>query len=471
MSDQESTKRAVRSVLNKLTLEKFDALYERLAMDCGLFTPDDMVILMQEVFEKATAQHHFIEMYADLCLRLEQDPRLETARGVAGEPTSFRHLLLNQCQQAFERLLQPQQPTDEVCHDGQQEQDALRRRRALGNVKLVGHLIVRGMLSSRLLVACSDALLRGHSNCPEALESVAALLTVASMPFDGKKDWQYSDRLTAIFAKISELTKDKKVPARSRFLLTDLLELRAAGWPVNGRPAVAKERPMTLDQVRVEAERPKETKTSPACNKPPPSAEAKVALRVQPEKLKEAKVNPACVKRLPSAEVKVALVLETSKQPAQPIAQPTAPAAIAQPVLPEFNPRKFRRELCAALKELALDRNVAAAVKKVRAQNVPESFHKREFADLLTRAAEEPRGPARRSAFAFAAGLAAGEDSPAFSRQECLQGIRLFFDDVYTELKDEVPRLSSLMASELIPTLRSVFAADLLQAVLPAEFK
>jgi len=53
------------------------------------------------VFEKATVQHHFIAMYADLCVRLEADPRLAPALGAAGEPTSFRHLLLHQCQVAF----------------------------------------------------------------------------------------------------------------------------------------------------------------------------------------------------------------------------------------------------------------------------------------------------------------------------------------------------------------------------------
>jgi len=120
-------------------------------------------------------------------------------------------------------------------------------------VKFVGQLMVRGMLSSRLLVACSDALLRGQTTCPEALESLAALLTVAGKQFDGRSDWQYSDRLDAIFARLRELTKDKMVSARVRFLLRDLLELREGGWPEQGRPAVAKEGPMRLEEVKERA--------------------------------------------------------------------------------------------------------------------------------------------------------------------------------------------------------------------------
>jgi hypothetical protein len=167
--------------LNKLTIEKFDSLYEQLAT-CGVSTPEHIKILMREVFEKATVQHHFIAMYADLCVRLEADPRLAPALGAAGEPTSFRHLLLHQCQVAFEQLLEPRAEDaneGDLCPEAKEEQEALRKRRALGNVKFVGQLMVRGMLSSRLLVACSDALLRGQTTCPEALESLAALLTVA----------------------------------------------------------------------------------------------------------------------------------------------------------------------------------------------------------------------------------------------------------------------------------------------------
>ena len=33
----------------------------------GIVTSKHVEILIQEVFEKATTQHHFIDMYADLC--------------------------------------------------------------------------------------------------------------------------------------------------------------------------------------------------------------------------------------------------------------------------------------------------------------------------------------------------------------------------------------------------------------------
>lgn len=570
-SDDASVERASRSILNKLTIEKFDSLYEQLAT-CGVSTPEHIKILMREVFEKATVQHHFIGMYADLCVRLEADPRLASAMGAVGEPTSFRHLLLHQCQVAFEQLLEPPAEDANEGHlnlEAKDEQEALRKRRALGNVKFVGQLMVRGMLSSRLLVACSDALLRGQTTCPEALESLAALLTVAGKKFDGRSDWQYSDRLDAIFARLRELTKDKMVSARVRFLLRDLLELRDGGWPEHGRPAVAKEGPMRLEEVKERAAeevgqktvsvtassrqhrgaKSKENKAAVTArldtlqrivsNNPKTSADKisgpsqqsrqsncntngqkskeqqqqqakgnsnlngkrqvsgggnfgkgrnsaaapcllsmaqaapapseQVAGGRQERNEEQKKVNKTAVAEPESPPTAVACKPEASAIP-DVAAITVVPQIISPPVAVAFSLKAFKRELSATLKELSSERNVAAAVRRIRAQNVPTSHHAAEFTDLLTRAAEETRGPARRSAFAFAAGLAAADPS-CFDRSECITGARGFFTEVYQELCSEVPRLPAIAASELVPTLRSVFPASALNEILPQELR
>jgi hypothetical protein len=89
--------RAARSILNKLTVEKFEPLFEQLTA-CGIQEPHHISILMQEIFEKATIQHHFTQMYAELCVRLEKHPSITAVVNEAGELHSFRRLLLNQCQ-------------------------------------------------------------------------------------------------------------------------------------------------------------------------------------------------------------------------------------------------------------------------------------------------------------------------------------------------------------------------------------
>jgi len=133
-----------------------------------------------------------------------------------------------------------------------------------------------------------------------------------------------------------------------------------------------------------------------------------------------------------------------------------------------FDAVAFRRELTATMKELSQGCGVPTAVQRIREQHVPTCRQAAEFSDILTRAAEESRGPSRRSAFAFAAGLAAaGEAVSAFDRQACLEGIAVFFREVFDDLAEEVPRLSAIVKAELLPTLKSVLPESSLRAATP----
>merc|ERR1719359_123638 len=128
---------------------------------------------------------------------------------------------------------------------------------------------------------------------------------------------------------------------------------------------------------------------------------------------------------------------------------------------PAFDVVAFRRALASILADLSSDKNVPAAVRRIRLQEVPVEFQAKEFADIITRIVEERRGPIRRCALAFATGLAAAEQS-AFHRNACLNGIGQFFGEVYPELCNEIPRLPAIVTSELVPTLNNVFSkADL----------
>jgi len=135
-----------------------------------------------------------------------------------------------------------------------------------------------------------------------------------------------------------------------------------------------------------------------------------------------------------------------------------------------YNPKVFHRELVAILRELSQNTNVAAAVRRVRSQTVPTAQQAAETTDILTRAAEECRGTHRRLFFAFAAGLAKG-DSSAFHKNEVMLGVQAFFSDVFEDLCQEVPRLPNIVEAELIPTLRAVFPAEVINLSLPARFR
>merc|ERR1719181_1504862 len=102
------------------------------------------------------------------------------------------------------------------------------------------------MLSSELLTECCEELLSKRSECPEALESLVALIMVAGPKFDDSAR-QYHSKLDKIFLDMTALTKDKTVAPRLRFLIRDVLDARTAGWPMRRS---AEKMPAKLEDVR-----------------------------------------------------------------------------------------------------------------------------------------------------------------------------------------------------------------------------
>jgi len=441
--------RAARSILNKLTVEKFEPLFEQLTA-CGIQEPHHISILMQEIFEKATIQHHFIQMYAELCVRLEKHPSITAVVQEAGELHSFRRLLLNQCQIVFEQVLEP--PSEAEITEFDEEASARRKERALGNMKLIGQLLAHGMLSSDLFVQCCEELLHKRTQCPEALEALVALIMVAGPKFD-IKSWQFYDRLEKLFVNMKALTKDKPTPPRLRFLIRDVLDAREAGWPHSSTPKVV-EKPIVETPI-----------VDPMIKE---KVEAKVdsLLKLVGDSKRKAESRPWRagkddgaywqVKTQGKSEVQVG---ESKSVTAVPFREPE-----------NFDVIEFRRTLAVVLNDLASDKNIPAAVQRIRMAQVPVKNQANQFADIITRVVEERRGAVRRTQLAFIAGLAAAETS-AFDRKECLAGLKSFFQDIYNELCIEVLRLPSVMKSEFMPTMLNSFSKDDLNNVVPAAMR
>jgi len=220
----EEITRRMKSILNKLTLDKFDDLFRQLT-ECGVSTEEHIRILMTEVFEKATTQHHFVEMYVLLCVNLAEWFSAHVKVG------NFKRVLLDQCQSSFEANMHPQEaesdskaPLDEAEVLARQHKHKLR---VLGNIKLIGQLLVKKMVASKVLIACAEELLAEPTAV--TLEPLACLLSTTGHEFD-KSDWKQYDAWVRIFKQVQKLTRDKKLPQRVRFLLQDVLDLRSTGW-------------------------------------------------------------------------------------------------------------------------------------------------------------------------------------------------------------------------------------------------
>lgn len=402
-ASEESFLNNVHMLLGKLAYGNFSTLLENL-ISCGVNTPGRLNVLMTEVFDTAAKHQPLLHMYADFCETLSKDARISSLLAAASD--SFPQLLLRQCQNFITNLLLPRSDEEALEKMRLEEVSLHRKQQALGYIKLIGHLLIKHMMASHLFVDWAGELLAKRDSCPEALESLAAFLMVAGPEFDSSS-WEHYPRLQEIIAAIRKVAKSKSTPSRARFILKDVLDARDAGW-LNSKENRNIHNPQSTDA---------------AC-----AAESK--------------------------PVASSIENDTPLQPADKLD------------VSLFDVVAFRRILASVLADLITSQDVAAAVNRVRLQQVPVACQVQQTADVLTRIVEEKRGPHRRRAMAFAVGLVASEQR-AFDRKMFLDGLGMFFRDVYEDLCHEVPRLASMISTELVPVLLGVYAKAELNSVMP----
>lgn len=215
--------RKCKGILNKLTFEKFETLFLQLTQ-VGISKNCHIEALMKEVFEKATTQHHFIEMYTNLCKRLDIWCKESNIQA------DFRRILLAQCQASFESNLNP--PCGLLnanVNDGVAFEAEVKYKTAmLGNIKFVGRLLVTQLIASRILVQAAAQLLEEKSDV--TLECLCALLMATGKEFDNSS-WKFHQSLLHIMHKARVLLEETpNLSSRIRFLITDVFDCQKRGW-------------------------------------------------------------------------------------------------------------------------------------------------------------------------------------------------------------------------------------------------
>eukprot|EP00927_Polykrikos_kofoidii_P077153 TRINITY_DN74129_c0_g1_i1.p1 TRINITY_DN74129_c0_g1~~TRINITY_DN74129_c0_g1_i1.p1 ORF type:complete len:504 (-),score=108.69 TRINITY_DN74129_c0_g1_i1:153-1664(-) len=248
IKSNDAVRRSVMSILNKLTPEKFDTLYSKL-LECGISTWTHVEVLAQGIFEKATVQPPFASMYADLCVRFVSD--------LCDEACWFRHLLLSRCWENFESTFESATeetdilatPSRTSSEEEEEEAKVFRKKRALGNVRFVGELLIRGLLFPEDMFTCTEALLKTPPSAG-CLEALATFLKIVG-PYYDDASWAHHSQLKIVFWHIRGILFDPLVPKRVRFLLEDVMDLREAGW-VDTKVATQVDQPKRLEEVRID---------------------------------------------------------------------------------------------------------------------------------------------------------------------------------------------------------------------------
>jgi hypothetical protein len=258
-SAEERVLKKVRGILNKVTPEKYNVLFEELWQQLYVEGSVDMTGIVEPVihtvFDIALDQPKFSNLYAEICNNLCQRVRTlkEPSKDDLTDPlgrsdsvnddapktsstlTEFRRILLNTCQARFEEGSKRQQTilpadADPDERDRIQKQEQRYKARSLGNIRFVAELFKRSLLSERIMHVVVKTLLMDtdHTDARnlESMEVLCEMLNSVGKKLDRQ---QARASMDSYFQQLEEIAGMHPVK-RIRFLVLNIVELRRASW-------------------------------------------------------------------------------------------------------------------------------------------------------------------------------------------------------------------------------------------------
>eukprot|EP01122_Echinamoeba_exundans_P007000 TRINITY_DN2073_c0_g1_i1.p1 TRINITY_DN2073_c0_g1~~TRINITY_DN2073_c0_g1_i1.p1 ORF type:complete len:686 (-),score=183.64 TRINITY_DN2073_c0_g1_i1:36-2093(-) len=250
----------IQSLLNKLTLEKFDKLCGKLVdLFKTIDTPETLEYSVELVHKKALTEPHFCSMYSDLCERLSKEsPEFPDPDG-GKKPLGFSKLILNDCQKVFLERLPVGDVSEEIMNKA--------RKRILGNLVFIGELYKRNLIHQNIVQRCVNDLAsevqKGVAQLhPEQTHEAAALQAaenniekLCKIVSSVAKTWEARNPtnktwMDQLFELLKDFASNNVLNPRTRFLVRDVIDMRLNGWIPRRRV----EGPQKLDDIKLQAE-------------------------------------------------------------------------------------------------------------------------------------------------------------------------------------------------------------------------
>ncbi|CCC69559.1 hypothetical protein NCAS_0C05690 [Naumovozyma castellii] len=283
--EKEDVERKMKSLLNKLTLEKFDPISTEILEIANQSRwekeGETLKLVIEQIFLKACDEPHWSSMYAQLCGKVVKDlsPEIadETNEGKTG-PKLILHYLVARCHTEFQKGWTDKLPTNEDGTPLEPEmmsdeyyQAASAKRRGLGLVRFIGFLYCLNLLTGKMMFECFRRLMKDLTDSPseETLESVVELLTTVGAQFEtdtfraGDATLEGSALLDSLFQLIQHVIDNEPITSRIKFKLIDIQELRGKKNWDNGKKDSG---PKTITQIHEEEERARQLKNNSRSN-------------------------------------------------------------------------------------------------------------------------------------------------------------------------------------------------------------
>lgn len=253
----EELKRTVQSLLNKICPENVATIVQKIAAT-EVLDIDQLETIIELIFKKALAEPHYCETYADLVFNLKSVfPEFRPEH--SAKPINFKSSVLNICQNEFEELLKLIKPNSDENAAEIEQRRATVAGRMRANMKFIGHLFLRRLLSAKVIgsVLCELVLCDFADYIPEehAIECACELLiavgyTLETMPSSAHSVNQVCARLLDLKLRKTQDGKSAYCK-RIQFMIQDMLDARAAGWTRKVFRSSAK----TKEEIRLEQQR------------------------------------------------------------------------------------------------------------------------------------------------------------------------------------------------------------------------
>jgi translation initiation factor 4G len=266
-SREEGIQKEVLGLLNKICPENKDRIIKKLG-EIQVDNSEELEIVIQIIFRKVTDDPHHCETYVDMVSNMSQIYSEKQFPQEEGQVLDFRRMLVNQCQNKFEDLLQSTDQILEKPADMEQEEydDVVRRNKtsALATMKFIGFLYLRKLIAAAVIRQVVKELLNGTSENPDSppelqVEYALELIQATGHEFD--KSEKDKVQLNFFFGRLNDLKKFKRpdnkpcLSRRLQFQIQDLVDMRNQGWAKSKHKEVARTMAeVAEDQKREERE-------------------------------------------------------------------------------------------------------------------------------------------------------------------------------------------------------------------------